>query len=84
MNKVWVKITSALSKRSSREVSLICMALVGLIAGLDIISGAEISMSIFYLVPVSIATWYGGRRSGIIFGVISAVIWFLVDNYERN
>ncbi|MGE0226594.1 MAG: diguanylate cyclase [Acetobacteraceae bacterium] len=35
-----------------------------LIGSLDYVTGYEISMSVFYLAPVALAAWYGGRRAG--------------------
>lgn len=57
----------------------LCSALLLLIGFLDYITGEEISVSVFYLVPVSLATWRTGRRSGILFCIFSAIMWFYVD-----
>jgi diguanylate cyclase (GGDEF)-like protein len=58
---------------------LSCSALLLLIGFLDCITGEEISVSVFYLVPVSLATWRAGRRIGILFCVFSAAVWFYAD-----
>lgn len=64
----------------SRPASLVIGAV--LVAGLALIqfsTGPEISFSIFYLVPVLYATWFIGRRWGILFAVACAATWGLVD-----
>jgi diguanylate cyclase (GGDEF)-like protein len=41
--------------------------------------GAEISFSIFYVLPISFATWYGGRGLGILLALVSAATWLWAD-----
>lgn len=53
--------------------------LICFVATIDFITTYEISISIFYLIPIALITWYSGKTSGIIFSVISAVIWFAVE-----
>jgi hypothetical protein len=50
---------------------------------LDYVTGPELSFSIFYLVPVSLVTWYAGREKGIIVAIASAVAWLAVDSSTR-
>jgi diguanylate cyclase (GGDEF)-like protein len=55
-----------------------------LILTIDILTGYEISISLFYLIPVGIATWFSGRRSGIVASVISALGWFIADYFTNH
>jgi predicted signal transduction protein with EAL and GGDEF domain len=50
-----------------------------IVAGIDYVTGSEVSMSLFYLGPIALATWYGGRRAGFAIAVISCLAWFLAD-----
>jgi len=45
----------------------------------DFITGTELSFSIFYLLPITIAIFLYGRRLGLVFSFICAVIWIGVD-----
>ncbi len=36
-----------------------------------------------FLIPIAISTWYGGRRTGILFSLLSAAALFAVDISER-
>jgi len=45
----------------------------------DYYSGIEFSFSIFYLLPISITSWYVGNRAGILASTISGIVWFLAD-----
>lgn len=57
---------------------IIALSLLGalLVGVADYLTGYEISMSLFYLGPVALATWYGGRRAGIGIASISCVLWY--------
>lgn len=47
---------------------------------LDVITGYELAFSLFYLLPISLATWFGSRAIGITITILSAVSWFTADN----
>jgi len=50
-----------------------------LIGALDYLSGPEISMTLFYLLPILLVTWNKGRRRGMIISLFSAAAWFFSD-----
>lgn len=58
--------------------------ITAIIAIIDLITGNEISFSIFYLIPVIFASWYIGRISGLILSVISASVWLIIDTSGFN
>jgi diguanylate cyclase (GGDEF)-like protein len=58
---------------------LLCFASLSAIGFLDYLTGDEISVSVFYLVPVSLAAWQGTKWMGILFCFLSAMVWFLAD-----
>ncbi|MEZ4649596.1 MAG: GGDEF domain-containing protein [Candidatus Eisenbacteria bacterium] len=50
------------------------------VAVLDFLIGYEISFTILYIVPVSLAAWYGGRRRmGILIALACAGLWLGTD-----
>jgi signal transduction histidine kinase len=53
--------------------------LVVIVGVLDFLTGPEISFSIFYLVPVSLVTWFSGRRVGIFVSIVAAITWLTAD-----
>jgi signal transduction histidine kinase len=57
-------------------IGLLTVILVGLI---DFVTGAEISLSIFYLFPIAFTTWFAGRMPGLFTAVLSAGIWLVAD-----
>jgi GGDEF domain-containing protein len=77
-------VNSFLSRCSYRQVLLISIVSVALIAVLDYVDGNEISTSIFYLIPIAISTWYCEHRAGIIFSFFCAFLWFFFDYTTRQ
>ena len=63
----------------SRQLFIVLsgILLVVLVGIADYLTGAEISFSIFYLLPVSLVSWYLGVWYGISFSVICSFLWFL-------
>lgn len=57
-------------------VALLMIVIVGI---LDSITGVEVALSLFYELPILFATWNLGRRIGIVFCVICAVTWLVLD-----
>src|SRR5438876_217080 len=64
---------------SPRAIIFSAVVLVLLIGFVDFLTGPEISLSIFYLVPVSLVTWFLARNSGIALSVLSGAIKFTAD-----
>lgn len=59
------------------------VALVGMVAYLDYISGWEVSLFVFYALPILLAVWYGDFPTGIIIAGLSMVAWWWA-NEEGN
>ena len=74
-----MKIAEYLNRLPQPFCILICIALLILIGFLDHITGEEISFSVFYLVPVSIVTWRTREVIGVLFCILSAIVWFYAD-----
>ena len=64
--KVWSTLLSA-------------YALTVLIGLVDYLTGTEIALSIFYLLPVSLATWRGGFVIGILTALTCAAVWMAAE-----
>ena len=80
MEKYINKINLMLSRCSCAQVNAIALLLVALIVMIDLVVGYEIAVSIFFLIPIFISAWYCGHRAGLAFTLLSASLWFFVDN----
>lgn len=54
-------------------LALGCLALVATVAYVDGRSSAYIAFSIFYVVPIALAAWYGDRAIGLVIAVTSGL-----------
>ena len=59
------------------------LILIG-ISVLDYLSGLEITVSFFYLFPISLVAWLLGRKEGIFLSVAGALTWTLVNQLLRE
>jgi GGDEF domain-containing protein len=54
-------------------------AIIGAIGLFDFLTGYEFAFSLFYVIPISLVTWFAGRRLGIIASLTSAMVWLGAD-----
>ena len=60
---------------------LALVAVIALIGWLDYQTGPDIGLSLFYLVPVVVAAWYGGPAMALGAAVCASTAWFLADHF---
>ena len=60
----------------SRWLGFAGLACIPLVGWLDHKTGPAISFALFYIPPVAMAAWFGGRRIGLIAAFASAAAWF--------
>lgn len=56
--------------------SVVTVLLVGVI---DWVTGPQISFAVFYLIPVTFAAWFIGRKQGMAVAGLSALVWLLAE-----
>jgi NtrC-family two-component system sensor histidine kinase KinB len=56
-------------------------ALLGLLTWVDAVASAELSFTVFYFVPISLAAWAGSRRGGVILALASTACWWIADRF---
>ena len=61
---------SNLPGKYHRIIGLVSMMVIGYV---DYVTGYELRMELFYLLPISYATWFIGQRIGILFSILSIV-----------
>lgn len=60
-------------------VGLASFALIVLVGLIDHVTGYEISFSIFFLIPILVAVWYGDQNIGYVACIASASAWMVVE-----
>jgi diguanylate cyclase (GGDEF)-like protein len=64
---------------SKNRVLLVSAMTAGMIGVVRFLTGPELALSAFYLFPVAMAAWAGGRREGIFISFLCAFSWLLAD-----
>lgn len=49
------------------------------VGAIDLITGDELSFSLFYMIPITWVTWHGGRRAGLLNAFLGALIWGYIN-----
>src|SRR5262245_11358457 len=71
---------SSLGVKISRKYVIVAdLLLVGIIGYVDYLTGYERSVLLFYLLPISLAAWYGGFITSLGIAVLSIAVSMLSD-----
>ncbi|MGH8165953.1 MAG: GGDEF domain-containing protein [Woeseiaceae bacterium] len=77
------RLNRFLTQQALTVVGCLAFGLILLLGIIDHLSGYELSVAVFYLIPISIAAWYGNRNMGFIVCGMSAITWLLVEQTTR-
>ena len=64
---------------SRKALVIACLFLVGIIGYIDYLTGYERSLLLFYLLPISLAAWFGSLTLGLAIVAVSVTVWKLSD-----
>ncbi len=67
-----IKNIGRIDKRIIAAIAFLLLVITGM---LDFYSDVQLSISIFYLLPITISAWYIGRKSGLFFALLGAAVW---------
>lgn len=74
-----IEIVIRYFRKKSRLFIVLGIVSVLLLGIIDYVTGPWISFSIFYLIPITMGTWFVNRRAGILISIISAITWLMAD-----
>ncbi|NJN74143.1 MAG: GGDEF domain-containing protein [Limnothrix sp. RL_2_0] len=77
--KIIRKQAKYLEKKSFIFHVVVGLALIGFIGFLDLVTGNELSFSLFYLLPILWMTWFSTPKFAIITDIFSVIIWFAAE-----
>lgn len=76
------RLTSVIGWVETRTLPIVIALAVllglGVFAG-DLATGSQVSLSIFYLIPISIVSWRAGRTGALITSVVAAAAWYAAE-----
>ena len=67
------------SRISRTGLIVVCLILVGIVGYTDYQTGYERSLLLFYLLPISLAVWFGSFVLGLAIIIISVTVWKVSD-----
>ena len=73
------KVISYLYRQPGSHLIALGFAIVTLLGVAEHLAGIELFLSIFYLIPIFLVTWFTVRWIGIMTSIISAMVWLLAD-----
>lgn len=79
INKLIMNLKRFLGKQSNPFILIIGFVLVLIIGVIDFTTGTEISISVFYLLPIYLVTWFSCRWFGVLIAFASAIVWLIAD-----
>ncbi|HYC44138.1 MAG TPA: ATP-binding protein [Burkholderiales bacterium] len=56
---------------------VLCVALVGLVSVIDMLTGYEMNVTMLYLAPIFLAAWTLGANAAIVMSIIAIAAWFV-------
>ncbi len=74
-----MQIIEFLQRQSIRTIVALAGLFLALIGALDYLTGSELSMSIFYLIPVVLLVQFVNRRAGTMMSIAAAVVWMIAE-----
>ncbi|MBN1255187.1 MAG: diguanylate cyclase [Deltaproteobacteria bacterium] len=77
--RIIASIHGFLSRLSRPLLALLIIGLVFAIGAVDYITGFDLSVSLFYLAPITISAWYINRSTALGVSIACAVMWFVTS-----
>ncbi|HVP19312.1 MAG TPA: GGDEF domain-containing protein [Spirochaetia bacterium] len=74
-----MKLIRDLTEWHTSSALAVGVSLIVVIGALDFVTGYELSLSFFYLIPVSLISWTSGKWWGMAAALLSAVVWTTAD-----
>jgi diguanylate cyclase (GGDEF)-like protein len=78
-NRENMNLIKRLEGKSQLFSTLLSIFFIGIIGWIDYYIPPEISVAIFYLIPISLATWLVGKYTGLLVSLTSAITSLLVN-----
>lgn len=74
-----MSVLETFNKLSKIWFTIFCFILASAIGVIRYVTGPEWALSLFYLFPVGLSTWYVGKYAGVFISLTSALSWLAAD-----
>ena len=79
-----VNFLAKLERQSKPFLLLVGFTFIVVIGCIDYLIRYEIGLSVFYVLPIALITWFTSRRFGVAASLASALVWFSADVASRD
>lgn len=79
LSRWWVGATNVMRHQSIWLTIVVMMFFTLGIGWLDNITGFEITLFVFYGIPIFLTVWWAGTRAGLFIAILSGVVWWLAN-----
>ncbi len=79
-----MKLVIFLSRLKQSALLVLALFLCGVVGVADALNGSAYSIVPFYLVPVVLAAWFLGRKTGYFLSCVSALSWLVAEMVSRH
>lgn len=79
-----MNVMDFLRRQPRWRLFVFCFIQLLIVAVIDYVTDPDLSLSVFYLLPILIAIFSAGSKGGFIFSIISAAAWFVIDVLTRK
>lgn len=79
-----VRLLALLDRMPTWSIALLSCGLIAVLCLVDVVTGYEVSFSIFYLIPVALAAWSGTGRLAVGVSFLAAAAWGAADALSGN
>ena len=73
------RLLSSLEVLPKSWILAIAIGTVSILGVIDYFTGSEFSLSLFYLVPITIVAWARNKNTGLAFSVLCATVWLTTN-----
>jgi len=73
-----------LDKRPAKHIWRLALFLVLVLSVLSAAFGKVIFLELFYFFPITLASWYGSSKSGVLLSLTSSLLFLLIDGFQTE
>ena len=77
--KKTVKILASLEKQNKSLLVFVGSILIGLTGLINYSTGHDFAFSVFYVLPISLITWFTNKWFGLVASIACAIVWVVAD-----
>ncbi len=73
-----------LDNRAAEHIWRLAILIVFVLSILSFAFGKVVFLEIFYCLPITLTSWYGSRKSGVLLSLTSSLLLLLIDGYQTE